>query len=339
MVLADASSVASKVAKEFLSKHGSREPLIRKHLLDQNQLRLLALTLNREHLHKPGLKANLEHSPPKHRTPVPPCYHLAYFTAPFLENTLGYDGTDKSFNPRAPFTRRMWAGGSVSWPGAKDGNYLRVGDKISETTKVLSSEPKVIEKTGEPMLVVGVEKTFETTKGVAVVERRDWVFREAFDPENPPKIEPRPAAKNEEELLQGDNVRKFCQTPVSLFRFSALTFNAHKIHYSEPWCQQVEGHRTTVVHGPLNLINMLDLWRDMRGDEPGLYPKKISYRATSPVYMGEGYRIIVEPDKDKDNLVECRVVSDDGTLCMRGEIERWADGEAVLDNTVDEKPS
>src|SRR5271168_4480777 len=67
-----------------------------------------------------------------------------------------------------------------------------------------------------------------------------------------------------ESLLRGlgSHTRDFTQTPVSLFRFSALTFNGHKIHYSKEWCQQVEGHRDIVVHGPLNLINMLDFWRD-----------------------------------------------------------------------------
>lgn len=97
-----------------------------------------------------------------------------YFTPAFLEGELGADGTDRSYNPESPFTRRMWAGGEVRWP-RKDGgvlNPLRVGQEVRETTKVLSAEPKVVRKTGEEMVVVGVEKTFENEDGVAVVDRR-----------------------------------------------------------------------------------------------------------------------------------------------------------------------
>lgn len=94
---------------------------------------------------------------------------------------------------------------------------------------------------------------------------------------------------------EGDTTRTLRQTPVSLFRFSALTFNPHKIHYSVPWARDVEGHPDLVVHGPLNLIGILDLWRDVvhsgRGD---VLPESITYRATSPVYVEEEYRIVLK---------------------------------------------
>ena len=97
-----------------------------------------------------------------------------YFTPAFLEGELGIDGTDASYNPDAPFTRRMWAGGEVVWPRGKNGevNLLRVGQEVRETTKLLSAEPKVIRKTGDEMIVVGVEKVFENEDGVAVIDRR-----------------------------------------------------------------------------------------------------------------------------------------------------------------------
>lgn len=89
--------------------------------------------------------------------------------------------------------------------------------------------------------------------------------------------------------------RSLVQTPVTLFRFSALTLNPHKIHYSAPWAREVEGHRDIVVHGPLNLISILDLWREVKGPSAGdptaVIPERISYRATSPLYAGDEYRI------------------------------------------------
>lgn len=93
------------------------------------------------------------------------------------------------------------------------------------------------------------------------------------------------------------------QTPVTLFRFSALTFNPHKIHYSLPWARDVEGHKDIVVHGPLNLISILDLWRDVKGktaaDPSEVIPQRISYRATSPLYAGDEYRIVMQEESDR----------------------------------------
>ena len=331
-------STAAEVAQAFLSKFRDRPPQIRRQLIDANQLQLFSLTLHRPQLYNPASTPHLIKERARPGTPVPPYYHLAYFTAPFLESELGLDGTDKSYNPDPPFTRRMWAGGSVSWPGAnpklRERNYLRVGEEVMEETKVVSCEPKVIRKTGAPMLVVGIEKTFSNEHGIAVVDRRQWAFREALDPENPPKMVPKPPVRSEHELPQGNNVRRFCQTPVTLFRFSALTFNGHKIHYSEPWCRDVEGHRGLVVHGPMNMINMLDLWRDLRGGGEDVVPKELRYRATSPVYAGEGYRVVIDASSEGENAAGCRVVSDDGTVCMKGEIEEWSD-KKIMTREVD----
>jgi hydroxyacyl-ACP dehydratase HTD2-like protein with hotdog domain len=184
----------------------------------------------------------------------------------------------------------MWAGGELTW--AQDRNaLLRVGQEVKETTKLLSAEPKTPKNGGE-MLVVGVEKTFSNDHGIALTDRRNWVFQRELTPENPVKA---PSKPEEKELPTARHQRDFCQSPTSLFRFSALTFNAHKIHYLPEWCRQVEGHRNAVVHGPLNLINMLDFWRDTHkeGDMEAV-PKSIGYRAMNPLYVGEPYRILLE---------------------------------------------
>ncbi|THC96471.1 hypothetical protein EYZ11_004062 [Aspergillus tanneri] len=257
---------------------------------------MLSLTLNRPSLfpNSPSL-SNTPGSVPA-GTPLPPGYHLVYFTPAFLENELGADGTDVSYNPESPFTRRMWAGGEVHWPRDADGkpNPLRVGQEIQETTKVLSAEPKVVRKTGEEMIVVGVEKEFRNEFGVAVLDRRNSTIV----------------------------VDILCNTvAVTLFRFSALTFNPHKIHYSTPWAREVEGHKDIVVHGPLNLISILDLWRDTQQldhNDPGLVlPEKISYRATSPLYVDDEYCIVLE---EGDGVGRVQILTPDGTLAMNAEI-------------------
>jgi hydroxyacyl-ACP dehydratase HTD2-like protein with hotdog domain len=111
------------------------------------------------------------------------------------------------------------------------------------------------------------------------------------------------------------------QSPVTLFRFSALTFNSHKIHYSLPWAQQVEGHRGLVVHGPLNLISILNFWRDVKGEKGGepeqIVPESISYRATSPLYADEEYKIVLEEDGEK---AQVNIYGPSGAVSMKADI-------------------
>jgi hydroxyacyl-ACP dehydratase HTD2-like protein with hotdog domain len=152
---------ATSIASQFLTKSQSLPPLTQTQLLDANQLQRFSATLSR---------AELASSLPAKGTPLPACYHVAYFTPSQLEEELGKDGTDRTFNPQSPFTRRMWAGGELEWV-AKKGQELSVGQEVMETTKLVSSVGKKT-RAGEEMVVVGVEKTFENEHGVALIDRR-----------------------------------------------------------------------------------------------------------------------------------------------------------------------
>ncbi|ORY18259.1 hypothetical protein BCR34DRAFT_583173 [Clohesyomyces aquaticus] len=317
--------------------------------LDANQLHLLSLTLGRQRLHRPpstfsSTSTSTESEPPKIGTSLPPAYHLAYFTPPFLEQDLGPDGSDKSVNPLRPWTRRMWAGGEIHWSNDKDKDGrrwgLRIGDLVREVTRLRSAEVKRAREGGE-MLVVGVEKEYFVGggegrgmdgEGTPVVrDRREWVFRREVDGSEGQGSAQAYKIPLQEPLPEGPITRDFIQTPVSLFRFSALTFNAHKIHYSRDWCRAVEGHRDCVVHGPLNLINILDLWRDkVRGGREGVLPVTIKYRAKSPLYVGEKYRILLTESEgggvgDRGNGWEAEIVDSYGRVAMVGSIEEGGD--------------
>lgn len=102
---------------------------------------------------------------------------------------------------------------------------------------------------------------------------------------------------------------------------SALTFNGHKIHYSLPWAREVEGHRGLVVHGPLNLVSILDFWRDVReqegGDPQNIAPASIEYRATHPLYAGEEYQIALQADGE---LTKAHIYNPEGIVCMKADI-------------------
>ena len=152
---------ASLIASQFLSKNQPLPSRTQIQVLDANQLQRLSATLSRP---------ELASSPPQNGTPLPPCYHLAYFTPAQVEAELGRDGTDTTFNPPSPYTRRMWAGGELEWVGG-DANRLKVGQQVQETTKLISAVGKRT-KAGEEMVVVGVEKTYENEIGIALIDRR-----------------------------------------------------------------------------------------------------------------------------------------------------------------------
>jgi len=101
---------------------------------------------------------------------LPACYHLAYFTPSQVEDELGRDGTDTTFNPPRPFTRRMWAGGELEWRGGT-ANPLKVGQIITETTRLVSAVGKTT-RAGQEMVVVGVEKSYQNEDGIALIDKR-----------------------------------------------------------------------------------------------------------------------------------------------------------------------
>ncbi|POR34785.1 Putative succinyl-CoA ligase [GDP-forming] subunit beta, mitochondrial [Tolypocladium paradoxum] len=321
---ASAAEAASRLLDTF-----SGSVSIRRQLLDANQIQKLALTLGRPVLGG----ADVSDTPPRTGTPIPPGHHLVYFTSGGLETELGHDGTDSTFNAPEPFTRRMWAGGKMSWPdaGVAGGATILVGDEVEERTRLVSATAKKSTSAGE-MVLVEVEKELRAPRGYSVVDRRSWIFRPEIDPEKvdayavsageiargPTIIQDIPADDGGQSSFP---VRQLCWSPVGLFRFSALTFNGHKIHYNEEWSRRVEGHPGAVVHGPLNLINILDYWRDVHGGGGNMEPARITYRAMSPIYAGETYNIRTEGTRESRGQRIIDIVAEkNGTVCMKSEV-------------------
>lgn len=169
---------AAAAAQQILDHFHAKTTTLRQ-TLDGPQLQKLSLTLARPHLHHPhGEPAPLLSvlaAPPPDGTPLPPGYHLAYVAPAQLEAALGPDGTDRTFNAPHPFTRRMWAGGRLTWHPK---NPLRVGQAVEERTRLVGATPKVSRGDGGgEMVLVEVEKEFWGPDGLALVDRRSWVFR------------------------------------------------------------------------------------------------------------------------------------------------------------------
>jgi 3-methylfumaryl-CoA hydratase len=162
---------------------------------------------------------------------------------------------------------------------------LRVGDAIQRDSEILSVEPKQ-GKSGSLVFVI-VRHVIKASGNVAIVEEHDIVYREAAQPgDAPPKPNPAPANPAWERSLNGD--------PVLLFRYSALTFNGHRIHYDLDYVRNDEHYPGLIVHGPLQTTLLLDLCR-RHASQP---VKKLDYRALSPIFHTERFSINGNPAAD-----------------------------------------
>lgn len=193
-------------------------------------------------------------------------------------SALGPDGHPArgEFLPPVPFPRRMWAGGELHFF-----DDLRVGDQVRRTSKI--GDISVKEGRSGALCFVEVFHTYETGRGVALTERHDIVYRSLEVAGAPPKTavprEPSPPADRQETIV-GD--------PVLLMRYSAVTFNGHRIHYDRAYCVEVEGYPGLIVHGPLQATLLLRLARRMNG---GAYPSAFSFRGVSPLFDGPAFTV------------------------------------------------
>ena len=205
-----------------------------------------------------GLAATLDRdeAPPAVGDAVPTGGHWLYFLPRAPQSGLGPDGHPRrgDFLPPVPLPRRMWAGSRIEFPGV-----LRVGDAIRRRSRIHD----VTQKSGKSgaLVFVVVRHEIMGADGVAVVEEQDLVYREAPDPGAPPPP-PRPAPED------AAWSRTIHPDPVMLFRYSALTFNGHRIHYDRPYAMETEDYPGLVVHGPLIATLLMALCLTERPEVP-----------------------------------------------------------------------
>ena len=202
---------------------------------------------------------------------IPEGWHWLYFleTAPASE--LAHDGHPKrgGFLPPVTLPRRMWAGGRLEFR-----RPICIGEHLQRESEILSVEPKT-GKSGS-LVFVTVRHTVTVANDIAVVEEHDIVYREAAQPGAPvPAGKPAPANAVWRHEVMPDEAM--------LFRYSALIFNAHRIHYDIDYCRKEEGYPGLIVHGPLQTTLLLDLCRRHAGKPV----RKLDYRAMSPLFHNE----------------------------------------------------
>src|ERR1035437_8696083 len=182
-------------------------------------------------------------------TVLPPLWHWLYFLPQQRQSELGPDGHAKrgGFLPPVPLPRRMWAGGRLQWLPE---NPIVVGDAVQRISCIESVTHKA-GRTGD-LLFVLVKHQVHNAKGLALTEEHDIVYRAAAQSDDPvpPPIAAEKGAAWQREIIPDD---------VLLFRYSALTFNGHRIHYDRRYVTEVEGYPGLMVHGPLLATLLLDL--------------------------------------------------------------------------------
>jgi 3-methylfumaryl-CoA hydratase len=229
---------------------------------------------------------------------LPPLWQWVYFLDWPTTAELGPDGhpSDGHFLPPIPDRRRMFAGGRMTQRGP-----LVLGKRATRTSSMCTTAVKR-GRTGE-MLIVTVRHEYSQGGEIRVVEEQDLVYRSESTPSASftKAHEPLTASTAEWSLSPSPD-------PVLLFRFSALTANAHRIHYDESYARQTEGYPALVVHGPLLAIYMGELVRSRAGARP---LQAFQFRLRKPVFLGDPFGVQGSPSTD---TVELAVISGSGTV-------------------------
>lgn len=233
---------------------------------------------------------------------LPPLAHWLYFLPTALQREIGPDGHARrgGFLPPVPLPRRMWAGGRLDFH-----HPLQVGDEITRTSRIVHVDAKA-GRSG-PLVFVTVRHEIANARGVALTEEHDIVYREAPVP-GVPQPAPLPAPAD------ATFAREIVPDPVLLFRYSALTFNGHRIHYDRSYVTGEEGYPGLVVHGPLIATLLVDL---LRRERPRARLRHFSFTALRPTFDLHPFRVCGRDDGSSAFALWAR--DHEGWLTMRSE--------------------
>ena len=254
-----------------------------------------------------GLLATLDYDEPSpdKGMHLPPAGHWLYFLPNTRQSEIDADGHPQrgGFLPPVDLPRRMWAGGRIEFLAP-----IRVGETIKRVSTIKDVSYRQ-GKSGDLVFVV-VQHDILGADGLAVREEHDIVYRRAASPGAPlPAVVPAP--------LENSWTRTITPDPVLLFRYSALTFNGHRIHYDRTYATEVEGYPGLIVHGPL----MATLLMDMAAREnPGAVLRQFSYRALSPVFDTAPFTVNGKMN-DGDLTAKLWIANDQGNLAMTADAE------------------
>jgi 3-methylfumaryl-CoA hydratase len=232
-------------------------------------------------------------------TEVPPCWHWLYFLPLHRQSEIGPDGHAKrgGFLPPVPLPRRMWAGSRFEFLVP-----VRAGQAISRTSSI--ADVRLKEGRTGSLVFVKVLHEISAEGQAAIREEHDIVYRDMSQPGDP--IPDQVLAPS-----NADWTRVITPDDVLLFRYSALTFNGHRIHYDRRYVTEVEGYTGLIVHGPLIATLLLDL---LRRQLPGARVYRFSFRAMNPIFDIAPFSLCGRLEGEK--TVKLWAVTPDGHLAM-----------------------
>lgn len=213
-------------------------------------------------------------------TVLPPGWHWPYFAAIEPRSTLGRDGHPKpgGFLPATGHPRRMWAGSRLRWHGP-----IKAGSELRRDSRILSCAEKK-GRTGS-MVLVTVGHQICANEQCLLEEEHDIVYRDEASADEIralAALAERARAGDYRPEREGAFSARIQPDPTLLFRYSAATFNGHRIHYDREYAQQVEGYPGLVVHAPLLATLLLDFLE--RTVAPGRFVQQFSFRAKRPTF-------------------------------------------------------
>ena len=234
---------------------------------------------------------------------LPPLWHWIYFWTAVPASEVGADGHPQrgGFLPPVPLPRRMWAGGRLNFTAP-----LVIGHSATRSSRILDVTAKK-GATGT-LAFVTVQHEIAQDGRIAVTEEHDIVYRSLPQPGvAAPAAKPAPTAAAWS--------REIVPDAVLLFRYSALTFNGHRIHYDRSYVTQVEGYPGLIVHGPLIATLLLDL---LHRNMPDAVVAQFSFRAVGPLFDIEPFTVCGQPAED-GRSVKLWARNNRGELAMQAE--------------------
>ncbi|HKX87762.1 MAG TPA: MaoC family dehydratase N-terminal domain-containing protein [Sphingopyxis sp.] len=254
-----------------------------------------------------GLAALLDHQvSPWTPGAVPPLGHWLYFLPTARQSAIGEDGHPRrdahGLLPPVPLPRRMWAGSRIEFLAP-----IPIGSTLTRVTTIDAIKPK--RGASGDLLFVTLRHDIAAGGVAAIREEQDIVFREPAPAAPVPAAVPAPVERE-----PADAVRTVHPDPVLLFRYSALTFNAHRIHYDRDYAQDVEGYAGLVVHGPLIATLLID--HALRA-APDIAPRHFSFRAEAPLIDGAPFDLCLAREGEGARLWSCDAT---GRTTMRADL-------------------
>jgi 3-methylfumaryl-CoA hydratase len=250
-----------------------------------------------------ALAATLNRAAPAAGEALPAMWHWLYFLPVVALSEVGPDGHPRrgDFLPPVPLPRRMWAGGHLIFH-----RPLRIGEHITRESHIVDVQAK--QGRSGALTIVRVEHAISGEAGLALTDRQDLVYREAAG-----SSAPGASAEPADSAAAPDWSHPFTADPVLLFRYSALTFNGHRIHYDHPYATGVEGYPGLVVHGPLTLTLLVE---SLQREHPHAALRSLSVRALRPLFAGTPFRLEGRVDAAGRDA-ELWSVDVDGAVTMR----------------------